>query len=283
MCDSNTFRPGAMTRRGFGAFSSVAFLAACTTTTGDLAGTGVVERAVNIASPDGTIDGFFYYPASGAHAAAIMWPDVAGIRPASKAMARRLAGEGFAVVLANPYYRDVAGQQFADFAELAEKGFATVAPWRENHTAQGIARDARALIAWLDAQPQVDTGKPVSAAGYCMTGAWPTRAAHAVPSRMGAAASLHGGGLVTQDANSPHKQIVAGKRYLYAIAQDDNAKAPGEQSALSAAADAVDAYAEVTVYPADHGWTVPDSPAYDEVQAEAAWARMLAVFTGIGL
>ena len=142
-----------------------------------------------------------------------------------------------------------------------------------------IERDARAAAAWLDKQVVVNVKRGIGTAGYCMGGPFTVRTAHAVPGRVRAAASFHGASLVTGKPDSPHLLLKATKAsYLFAIARNDDARAPGDKDALREAAKAAGRAAEVEVYPADHGWCTIDAPVYEKVQAERAWARMLALF-----
>ena len=283
MCDDRDledFARKGINRRQFAATGALAGLAACTSMEGAANGSGgLSETMVTVPTADGTMDAFFVHPAKPAPAV-IFWPDIAGLREAKKAMARRLAGEGYAVLVANPYYRDIAAPQFADFADfMAQKGFEKVGPWREKAgKPDAVDRDAKALVAWLDRQGAVDTKRGIGTQGYCMGGPYTVYTAAAAPGRVKAAASFHGGGLATEQPTSPHRMLQAGTSYLIAIAQNDDAKQPEAKTILRQAADAAGARAEIEVYPADHGWCVPDSPAYDPVEAERAWARLLALY-----
>jgi carboxymethylenebutenolidase len=282
MCDETdmeSFAGRGLNRREFAAAGALASLAACTSLEkGDGAG-GLTETMVSVPTPDGTMDAFFVHPGKAAPGV-ILWPDIAGLREAKKAMARRLAANGYAVLVANPYYRDVAAPQFADFADFqAQKGFEKVGPWRAKATdPAAINRDAKALVAWLDGQRAVNAKRGIGNQGYCMGGAYTIYSAAAVPGRVKAAASFHGGGLATDKPNSPHLMLQKGHHYLIAIAQNDDAKQPEAKTILRAAADTIGAHAEIEVYPADHGWAVPDSPVYNQPQAERAWARLLALY-----
>ena len=180
--------------------------------------------------------------------------------------------------VANPYYRDVAGQQFEDFADFAGNGgWDKARQWRSALDADAIQGDARAATAWLDTQDAVDTARGIGTQGYCMGGPFTVWSTAAVE-RMRAAASFHGGGLVRDGEKSPHRMLRGDAHYLIAIAQDDDAEDPAAKTAFSAAANEVGAAAEVEVYAADHGWCVPDSPAYDRAEAERAWSRLLATY-----
>jgi len=288
MCDQNDLdRFGALNRRRFAAAGGSAVLLAACNAGGGASATGsatsaaneagLVARQVSIPTASGTISGWFYHPGEGRHPAVIMWPDIVGIRAASKAMGERLADEGYAVIVPDPYWRDEGHATFADFADFMESdGFATVTPYRDKLTPDAVSGDAKAIVAWLDAQDAVDTARGIGANGHCMTGSWTVYAANAVPERVTVAASMHGGGLVTDSPQSPHRMLVPTASYLIAIGQNDDAKEPDAKTELRAAADAIGANAEIEVYSADHGWTVPDLPFYDQGQAERAWGRMLA-------
>jgi carboxymethylenebutenolidase len=270
-----------LSRRQFAVAGAAVGLAACSSM-GE-AGTGasgLTEAMVSIPTQDGTMDAFFVHPAGKRSAGVIVWPDIASLRPAFEAMARRLAGEGYAVLVANPYYRDTKAPQFADFAAfMADGGFAKVTPWRNRLVAGAVGRDATAMVAWLDGQTAVDPAKGIGTQGYCMGGPFTVWSAAAVPARIRAAASFHGGGLVRDGADSPHAMLKdAQAAFLFAIAQNDDAKQPEAKDELRKSADAAGRQAEIEVYPADHGWCVPDSPVYDQTQAERAWARLLALY-----
>lgn len=287
MCEESKLAEWAratISRRQFGALTGAATLAACAP--GESMGqaqpsTSLKERGVTFATADGTMDGFFVQPDSGNHPAVILWPDIASIREAKRGIARKLAQAGYAVLVVNPYYRDVAGEQFADFATfIADGGFQKVGPWRGKLTAEAIMRDASAIVGWLDKQPGVDTAAGIGTQGYCMGGPFTIWSAAAVPARIKAAASFHGGGLVRTDAPmSPHK--VLGKvdaALLIAVAQDDDAKAPTDKTVFAEAAEAAKVGAIVTVYPGDHGWMVSDSPAYDTTAAARGEADLKALY-----
>jgi carboxymethylenebutenolidase len=289
MCDESKlaeWAKQAVSRRQFGALTGAAALAAYAPAGAmahDHGGTALTERGVSFATPDGTMDGFLVHPASGKHPAVILWPDIASIREAKRNIARKLASAGYAVLVVNPYYRDVAGEQFADFAAfIADGGFQKVGPWRGKLTAEAIMRDAGAIVGWLDGQPGVDTAKGIGTQGYCMGGPFTIWSAAAVPGRIKAAASFHGGGLVREgNPMSPHAllgQVKAG--LLIAVAQDDDAKAPADKVTFADAVKAAGVSAKVTVYPGDHGWMVSDSPAWNAEAAASGEADLLALYEG---
>ena len=238
------------------------------------------ERMVKITTTQGMMDAFFVHPKTGRFPAVIMWPDIAGLREAYKVMARRLAADGYAVLVLNQYYRSAPAPHFDAITQWrTPEGQAKLRPMIPLLTADAIGRDARAAAEWLDRQRPVNSGRGMGSAGYCMGGPFTVRSAQAYPARVRAAASFHGGGLVTDKPDSPHQLLKAtSASYLFAIARNDDARAPGDKDALRAAAKAADRPAEVEVYPADHGWCTVDSPVYDKVQADRAWDRMLALF-----
>ncbi len=286
MCDELTEAENAawLSRRQFGAASaSVAMMA---TVPGCMAQPAPAAlptkgRAVTITTPDGKVDAWFYAPETGKHPAIILWPDIAGLREAYKTMAARLASAGYAVLVVNHYYRGAVAPVLNSLAGWrTPEGQAKLKPLIAGITPEATTRDATAFVQWLDAQAQVDTAKKIGTCGYCMGGPYTVRTAAAQPARVGAAASFHGAGLVGDAPDSPVNLLAkTNAAFLIAIAQNDDASAPAEKDALIAAAKAAGRPAEVEVYPAQHGWCTIDAPIYDQVQADKAWGRMLALYT----
>ena len=284
MCDEKNFAPTrGFSRRQFGALGAAGAVAACTGMGETGMAEGLAQRSVTFAADGGTMDGVFIHPASGTHPGVILWPDIAGLRPAKVQMGRRLAQSGYAVFVANPYYRSVAGQQFSDFASFREGGgFEAVRPWREANTNANVMKTARDVVAWLDGQDVVDSAQGIANQGYCMTGSWTILTAAAVPARVKAAASFHGGGLTGDDPLAPSNllsDMASDAAALIAIAQNDDAEDPEAKTVLAEAGAAAAADVSVDVYAADHGWTVLDSPSYSEPEAERAWAALLALYS----
>ncbi len=283
MCDREQlaeWAKGPMTRRGFHGTAMAVTAAACAPMQEGPAGASsqMSEKMVAITTPSGTMDAFFVHPVAGVAKPVLFWPDIAGLREAKREMARRLASEGYAVLVANPYYRDVAGEQFTDFADFAGNGgWEKVTPWRSRLDAQAIQSDARAVADWFGKQASVDQDAGIGTQGYCMGGPF-TVWSVAAHEHFHAAASFHGGGLVRDGEDSPHRVLREDAHYLVAIAQNDDAKDPETKVQFREAAQAAGTTAEIEVYPADHGWCVPDSPAYDRVAAERAWDRLLATY-----
>lgn len=273
-----------MNRRQFATIGAAGVLAACTAQEGEARSSGKLNEAtVEIATPDGTADAFFVHPARGKFPAVILWPDIAGLRDAYKVMARRLAEAGYAVLAVNHYYRSARAPILNSIAEWrTPAGQEKLKPMIAAITPAGTMRDARAFIAWLDRQKPVNTRRGIGTQGYCMGGPYTVRTAAAVPDRVRAAASFHGGGLVGDGPDAPSALMASTKAsFLFAIARNDDARSPGDKDALRKAADAARRKAEIEVYNADHGWCTLDAPVYDKPEAERAWARLLALYKGL--
>jgi carboxymethylenebutenolidase len=237
----------------------------------------VTESDVNVTTPDGTADCYFVHPASGAAAAVLVWPDIFGLRPAFRQMGKRLAESGYSVLVVNPFYR-------VKKAPTAEKGAATpiadVRPLAQGLNETTQMTDAKAFIGWLDKQASVDKNRKVGTQGYCMGGPIAFRTAAAVPERVGAVGSFHGGGLVNDTPNSPHLLAAKTKaQFLICIAENDDQRSPNEKNVLKDTFSKAGLPAEIEVYAgAAHGWCPPDSGVYNEPQAEKAWSRLLALY-----
>lgn len=237
----------------------------------------VVESDVTVTTPDGQADCYFVHPATGTAPAVLIWPDIFGLRPAFRQMGKRLAESGYSVLVVNPFYR-------TKKAPTAEQGGATpiqqVMPMAQTLNATTHMTDAKAFIAWLDGQQSVNKSRKVGTQGYCMGGPIAFRTAAAVPDRVGAVASFHGGGLVRDAADSPHIQASKTKaQFLVAIADPDDKRAPNDKVVLKETFEKANLRAEIEVYTdAAHGWCPPDSRVYSEPKAEKAWARLLALY-----
>ena len=241
----------------------------------------VVEQDVIVETPDGMSDCYFVHPASGTHAAVIVWPDIVSIRPAFRAMGKRLAESGYSVLVVNPYYRTHKGQIIPDGKGFRDPGIRDLLmPHARSLSPETCVTDGRAYVDYLDAQSSVDTSRKVGTTGYCMTGSYTMRLAAAMPDRIGAGGSFHGGGLATDAEDSPHllaPKMKAG--FLIAIAENDDERDPEAKVLLREAFDANGVSAEIEVYEGtQHGWCPPDSAVHHEAQAERAWSRLLALF-----
>lgn len=287
MCDEHTAADndrvlGGITRRGFTAAAAATGVMAILPSPSNAA--TVQGRDVTIKTADGTADAYFVAPTSGRHPAVLVWPDIMGLRPAFRQMADRLAQSGYAVLTVNQFYRSTKapflkpGQSF-DQPEVR----AMIMPWRDPLTPAAITADAKTFAAFLDAQPEVDTKRGMGSTGYCMGGPFVVRTAAALPGRVRAGGSFHGAPLVTEAPDSPHKLAAQLQgRYLFAIAENDDARAPGDKDALRSAFAAAKVPAEIEVYAGTmHGWCPPDSRVYNAAQADRAWERLLATLASL--
>ena len=287
MCDERTLRDeeeflrrsGNLTRREFGALSVGAGLAMLLPRAAAALEVSVAD--VEVSTPDGTADCHFVHPASGAHPGVLIWPDALSLRPAFEQMGRRLAESGYAVLVVNPYYRTERapvlpeGVSFRDEATRKK-----IFPLMRSLTPETNVTDATAFVGFLDTQDAVAGDRRMGTMGYCMGGSMTMRTAAALPDRIGAGASFHGGRLVTDAPDSPHLLVDKIRaHYLFAIAENDDQKDPKAKTALREAFAAAKLPAEIEVYAGTlHGWCPPDSAVYNEAQAERAWSRLLALF-----
>ncbi len=280
-----------ITRRDFTALVVGAGLAATTnlrTASAAAAGLELIETDVEIKTPDGTCDAAFIHPKSGSYPGVLIWPDAFGLRPSMRQMGRNIAEDGYSVLVPNPFYR-ISKAPFTDASKFNFQNpdeMAKIRPLMASATAPGNAeKDATAYVAFLDAQKEVNKSKKIGTQGYCMGGALVVRTAAHVPGRIGAGASFHGGGLVTDKPDSPH--LLAPKikaRMYFGIASSDDAKQPDAKDKLKAAFAAAQVQTEIEVYPAQHGWCVPDMPLkdgvpiYNKPEAERAWQKLVALY-----
>ena len=273
-------RSSELTRRQFGAMALGAGLAAALPRLADAAETQGAD--VEITTPDGVADAYFVHPAKGKSPAVLIWPDIFGLRPAFRQMATRLAESGYAVLVINPFYRTKkapTAPEHPDFNDPATRD--ALMSLMHTLTPETAATDAKAFISYLDSQPSVDKKRKMATTGYCMGGPFVFRTAAAFPDRIGAAATFHGGGLVTDKPDSPHLLIPQMKaHFLIAIAANDDEKQPQAKDVLRDAFAKAHLPAEVEVYAGTmHGWCPPDSQVYNHDQAEKAWSRMLVLFS----
>lgn len=273
--------PRDVTRRDFVAMSVAAGIAAAAGPA-SAQGLPVVEKNVEIKTPDGTCNAAFIHPATGSHPGVLIWADAFGLRPALREMGKRLAAEGYSVLVPNPFYRitrdpglDPATFNFANPTERAK-----LTPLMGSVNAAGNPeKDAVAYIQFLDAQPQVNKARKIGTQGYCMGGPLVMRTAAAIPDRIGAGGSFHGGGLVTANGDSPHLLIPKMRaRMLIAVAANDDKQQPDAKDRLKEAFAAAKLPAEVEVFPAQHGWCMADTTVYSKAEAERAWAKLLALY-----
>jgi len=239
------------------------------------------EFYFEIPAAQGAAGGFLYSPAG-----AGQWPgvlhltDIFGIRPAAGDMAKRLAASGYCVLQPNIFYRTGKPPLFAFPADLKDE--TTMKRVRELAgplTPEAMEQDASAYVDFLAGQPSRRPGG-MGVVGYCFTGSMALRAAAARPDRIAAAASFHGGGLATDAPTSPHTLLPRVKAQLYFAHADADRSMPAEaivrfEGALRSWGGS---FASETYAGASHGWTVPDSRAYKQPQAERAFEKLAELF-----
>lgn len=286
MCDEDSISDiieyqlkSGMSRRSFGALTVGAGLMSLLPRAA--AAAVLAEEEVDIRTPDGTADAYFVHPTEGAAPGVLVWPDIFGLRPTFRQMGRRLAESGYSVLVVNPFYRTKhapTSPDNPDFNDPATR--AALMTLAGSLTPQTAVTDARAFVGWLDTQPSVHKHRKMGTTGYCMGGPFTMRTAAEFPARIGAGASFHGGGLVTDKPESPHLLIPRMKaHFLIAIAENDDQRQPDAKNVLREAFARAKLPAEIEVYAGTkHGWCPPDSRVYDDAQAERAWSRLLVLF-----
>ena len=283
MCDDRTvsdnndyLRAKKLTRRQFGVVSAGAGLAMLLPRAANAQ--AVAEANLEIATPDGVADSYFVHPSSGTHPGVLIWPDAFGLRPALRQMGKRLAESGYSVLVVNPYYRLQRAPvvNTTNFAAVRD----IIMPLMGSLSANTQTTDARAFVSFLDRQAAVDRNRKIGTMGYCMGGPFTMRTAAAIPDRIGAGASFHGGGLVTDTPDSPHLLVPSmTAHFLFAVAENDDMDDPEAKNVLRDTFAQAGLPAEIEVYEdAMHGWCPPDSTVYNEAQAERAWSQLLVLF-----
>ena len=286
MCDERTQKDvdeflnrSGVTRRQFGKLSAAAGLAMMLPPVANAQ--DVTETDVAVTTPDGVADCYFVHPSTGQHPAVIIWPDILGLRPAFRAMGERLAQSGYSVLVVNPFYRDARAPVVGEGASFGQPEIRNIVlPMARNLNAETHFTDARAIVSFLDQQAAVDTSRRIGTSGYCMGGPMVMRTVAAVPDRLGAGATFHGGGLATDADDSPHLLIPNTTAHmLHCVAANDDEDDPEAKNTLRDAYAGAGIPAEIEVYEGTmHGWCPPDSRVYNEAQAERAWNRLLVLF-----
>jgi carboxymethylenebutenolidase len=282
MCDQDHFEDdkqefesrGLVTRRQFGVLLGAGVAMALPKVAGAV---GVTESEVTIKTPDGTCDAYFVHPTTGTAPGVLVWPDIFGLRPAFRQMGKRLAESGYSVLVVNPFYRM---QKAPTAAQGAATPIQQLMPLAQSLNEMTQITDAKAFIPWLDMQASVAKNRKIGTQGYCMGGPFAMRTAFANPNRVGAVATFHGGGLVTDMPNSPHLEAAKTKaQFLIAIADNDDMRAPNDKVAMKDTFEKAKLPAEIEVYKGcAHGWCPPDSGVYNEPGAEKAWSRLLVLY-----
>jgi carboxymethylenebutenolidase len=287
MCDhdaiedmiSYNLRMKGFSRRQFSALTLGAGLLSTLSSVADAAETK--ESDVSIKTADGTADAYFVHPAKGAAPGVLVWPDIFGLRPAFRQMGKRLAESGYAVLVVNPFYRTKKAPTAPEHPDFNDPDTRKMLMGLHDTLSPATTRtDAKAFVGFLDSQAAVDKKRKLGTTGYCMGGPLVFETAAAIPARVGAAATFHGGGLVTDKPDSPHLLIPTMKaQFLIAIAANDDQKQPEAKNVLREAFAKAKLPAEIEVYKGTlHGWCPPDSQVYNQEQAEKAWSRLLVLF-----
>lgn len=245
----------------------------------------IIESDVNVKTADGVCDAVFFHPSKGKHPGVVIWPDSGGLRPAFRELGKRIAAEGYSVLVPNHLYRTARAPVFpANFNPVKNPDDAAfyrriTAPF---FAAGAVERDAAAYVAFLDEQPQVSKKRKLGVQGYCLGGAYVLKTAALFPHRVGAGASFHGGFLATAKPDSPHLLAPKIKARMYlAIASDDDQREPEVKDKLREAFAKAHVRAEIELYPnAVHGWCVPDDQNVykNKADADRAWAKLVALY-----
>jgi carboxymethylenebutenolidase len=278
--------PNTISRREFTALSIAAGVAAATHASG-AAATQIIDTDVQVTTAAGVCDAALIHPEKGSWPGVILFADVFGLRPTMREMAKRLSADGFTVLVPNPFYRTSKPPGLPidlDFNNPTDRAKMDVL--RAQLTSEAVMQDATAYVKFLDAQPSVDKKTKMGVFGYCMGGPMTLQAAAANPGRIGAGASFHGGGLVTDKPDSPHLLVPKMKaQYYFGVAMNDDQRQPDAKSKLDEAFKAAKLQAKIEVYDGClHGWCVKDmpksagKPIYNEPQAERAWGELVSLF-----
>jgi carboxymethylenebutenolidase len=278
--------PNMISRREFTALSIAAGVAAATGASGATAAE-MIDTDVQVKTADGVCDAALIHPQKGSWPGVILFPDVFGLRPTMRDMAKRLAADGYTVLVPNPFYRSTKAPGLStDFDFSSPTDRAKMDALRAPLTSDAVMQDATAYVKFLDSQASVDKQAKMGVFGYCMGGPMTMQAAAARPDRIGAGASFHGGGLVTDKPDSPHLLVPKIKaRYYFAVAMNDDQRQPDAKTKLDEAFKAAKLQAKIEVYDGClHGWCVKDmpkangKPIYNEAQAERAWGELVGLF-----
>jgi carboxymethylenebutenolidase len=272
-------------------FAALSLAAGVTAATGASAATlaDMVDKDVVVTTAGGNCDAALIHPkGKGAWPGAILFVDIFGLRPTMRDMAKRLAANGYTVLVPNPFYRTTKAPGLPitlDFTSAEDR--AKIAKVREPLTDQAVMSDTTAYVKFLDSQAMVNRKAKIGVFGYCMGGPMTMQAAAANPTRVGAGASFHGGGLVTDKPDSPHLKVPQMKAQSYfAIAENDDQRQPDAKIKLAEAFKAANLPEKQEVYAGCmHGWCVKDmpmgpdgKPLYNEAGAERAWNELIVLF-----
>jgi carboxymethylenebutenolidase len=233
-----------------------------------------------VTTPDGTCTVRLFTPeGEGPWPGVVMYPDAGGVRDTFDEMAAKLADLGYAVLLPDVYYR------LGDWEPIDMKTAFSDPEQRKrlmsmigSITPDTMATDAAAFFDYLVARPEV-SGDRFGLTGYCMGGRTAVVVAGRLPDRVAAAASFHGGGLVTDSEDSPHLRAEDIQAVVYvAGAENDGSFSAEHAEQLEKALTAAGVDHKIETYPAAHGYAVPDNASYDAAAADRHWTAMREFF-----
>ncbi len=231
----------------------------------------MIERQVEITTPDGEMTTFVVHPEHGGpHPVVLYLMDAPSIRPALMDMASRLASAGYYVLVPYLFYR---GGPLREFG-MSDEDMHARQELMGMVTPTNIVGDAEALLAFADADPAA-RGGDVGVVGFCMSGPLAVSLARALPDRVAAAASIHGAWMVRDTPDSAHLDLEKVRAELHLAWCDDDPTAPPDTIGVfrQALDDAGVTYTFDFVEDAQHGFA-PRGPRYDRDASELHWERV---------
>lgn len=242
---------------------------------------------ITITTQDGTADAYVTRPDDGAvHPGVLFYTDLWGVRPSVKAMADRIAANGFTVLVPNVFYRTgpapTLGAEWPDYVSTPDEIWSLalkVFPITRQLTHELALKDAVVWLDWLAADERTSDG-PAGVTGYCHGGMMALITTIAYPDRIAAASLIHASGLITEEPDSPHIGLERIQAELFLLNSDgDNFATPQASEAFQKLlSEAGIRYTSDTVHGCEHGWTAKDTFVYDEEGDAHHWAGMLGLF-----
>jgi carboxymethylenebutenolidase len=236
----------------------------------------VTEQEIAVKAADGTAETFVYTPGGRKFPGVLFYTDLFGIRPANQGMAQRVAAAGYTVMMPNVFYR-YGKLPLLDFEfQMGEERSMKAIPGLLGSLTGGqMEKDASHYVDALLGRDDVK-GNKIAVVGYCFTGAMALRTAAMEPDKVAAAASFHGGRLVTEDEGSPHTRIGKVKGELYfGHAVEDQSATPAQIAKLDDTLKGWGGKFQSEMYEgAKHGWTLPGRDVYDEKQAARHYEKL---------
>lgn len=237
------------------------------------------SKVIEIETDDGICPAHFFSSSDNVQCPCVLfYMDAGGIRPTVLDMAKRLATNGYNVLLPDLYYRFGDYGPFVPKEVLAGDLQSTLGPLMATTGNAKCAADTSNFLSALDEELRTSNNK-VGAVGFCMGAGMAIASAATSPDRIIAVASFHGGNLATGEPDSPHRYAASLNAELYIAAASDDPSYPTDMSErFESALEAENVSFTAETYPASHGWMKPDFPVYDERAAERGWQSMIAFF-----